>query len=78
MFTILDQPLQEGRFIDVVAVIFADFAKGLNADGQFFMGHGGVLMALIGGRYWGDVQGTILRLLSRLVAMRPEVFRLEN
>ena len=27
-----------GGLIDVVAVILADFAKGLNADGQFALG----------------------------------------
>jgi hypothetical protein len=30
----------EGRLVDVIVIFFADFGEGLNADGEFFAGHG--------------------------------------
>jgi hypothetical protein len=34
----VDQAQGEGRLVDVVMVILADFAESLDADGQFFYG----------------------------------------
>ena len=35
MLALVEQPADIGRLIDVVAIVFADLAEGLNADGQF-------------------------------------------
>ena len=33
MLALVEQPADIGRLIDVVAIVFADLAEGLNADG---------------------------------------------
>jgi hypothetical protein len=38
---ILDQAQGEGGLVDVAAVVLADLADGLDADGQALAGHGG-------------------------------------
>jgi hypothetical protein len=39
-FAFLDHTQGEGGLVNVIAVILTDFAEGLNADGEFFAGHG--------------------------------------
>ena len=43
MLALVEQPADIGRLIDVVAIVFADLAESLNADGQFAFVHGRIL-----------------------------------
>ena len=46
--TLVEQPADVGGLIDVVAVLFPNFAEGLNADGQSAFAHGCLLSFWVG------------------------------